>query len=301
MSITDTATLEYIDNLFDSHSDEFIINVDIYDVSYNNGKFSLSPGSEFMEWDERKLLIQLDTDNYFGFLLVDADDKKTAEIITFRGTLLPGNFESLIKDLSINVTITPKITPYLANDIERLYYLESALINNPTPKDIFINKITEIIRADQEDYDFYVKYHFEAKSPLKYPFQPVSHPPNTPLKGVLLCHGHAHTPPIIPLTDDVEWTMVDISPASKPDIIGGFGSMETLQQLGLYQWDYVMSYYCPANDSSLYRGARYLLNNKGKFIANNLDEFSDAELGKIKTDNYYKDVRTEGKYTIFDV
>lgn len=91
--------------------------------------------------------------------------------------------------------------------------------------------------------------------------------------GVIFCHGHNHLDPVIPVKDEqkINWTMVDIDPKSKPDIIGSFKDWKIIQELGLGKYDYVITQFCPLKSSQyisnmFIRNVRWLLKPGGKLI-----------------------------------
>jgi len=91
-------------------------------------------------------------------------------------------------------------------------------------------------------------------------------------RGIIFCHGHIHKTPIIPeLEDKVDWTMVDISEETHPDLVGSFNSWETYKALGLHSYDYILSYHCPIHGGagkfdSFIKNVRWLLKPGGKLL-----------------------------------
>lgn len=93
-------------------------------------------------------------------------------------------------------------------------------------------------------------------------------------RGILLCHGHTQKvrlPDWLPIR--IEWTMVDINPATEPDIVGDFTDPHFLSVTGLHQYDYVVSMYCPIIDfrhfEQLLVTSRRLLRDGGILIVRN--------------------------------
>ena len=91
------------------------------------------------------------------------------------------------------------------------------------------------------------------------------------MRGIIFCHGHIYNNKLpIWLPKDVQWTMVDINPKTKPDIVGDYKSLNTLFDLGLYQYDYVLNLHCQVGPvtsldatKEVLRAARLLLKNNG--------------------------------------
>jgi hypothetical protein len=90
--------------------------------------------------------------------------------------------------------------------------------------------------------------------------------------GVMFCHGHRYGPSKLPrwLPRDIDWTMVDIRPENQPDVIGSYLSINTLFELGLFSYDYVLNMNCPSGDSmdnvlEILRSGRLLLKPGGSF------------------------------------
>jgi hypothetical protein len=91
--------------------------------------------------------------------------------------------------------------------------------------------------------------------------------------GVMFCHGHRYGPSKLPrwLPRDIDWTMVDIRPENQPDVIGSYLSINTLFELGLFSYDYVLNMNCPSGGSmddtlEILRAGRLLLKPGGIFI-----------------------------------
>jgi len=319
MEITVLIVRKYLQKLLATHCHEFTLtSVNIN----NNGDCSITRGIEHVLLDNRKLLVEIEANDYYGYLLVHST-RKYLEIITFQGVILKDTILSLIIALGLYVDIKIQITPYFPDSANKLYYIESRVITHPSSYMLFLEEMKESLRQRDELSTFYLvpneniqpiqimtsnesideNYSMQNNdSPLDYPFGPK----NTNIssfqnKGIIFCHGHVHSFPEMPsFIRNIQWTLVDSSSYSNPDIIGTFGSMKILKQLGLYQYDYVMSYHLSGDEDSLYRGARLLLNKKGKFITNNLQHFSEKRLNKIKTNNYYSKVYKEERYVIFD-
>lgn len=75
------------------------------------------------------------------------------------------------------------------------------------------------------------------------------------LRGILFCHGQGRPDqPYKPISQldipqNVKWTMVDIQEVNRPDIVGDFHNDQTLYQLGLNSYDYVIEVHCPIHYS----------------------------------------------------
>lgn len=95
-------------------------------------------------------------------------------------------------------------------------------------------------------------------------------------QGVLFCHGHSHTKQTnIVLPENIEWTMVDIKEDTKPDIVGDYQNVQTLQQLGFNKYDYVVEVHCPIYNSidkivKFLISAYQLLRHNGQAIINSI-------------------------------
>jgi hypothetical protein len=94
---------------------------------------------------------------------------------------------------------------------------------------------------------------------------------NKSKRGVIFCHGHEHRTPDIPAETDTatKWVLVDINKNTKPDLIGSYNSWDTINELGVGNYDYVISHYCPIagepSQSALFiRNMRWLLKSGGK-------------------------------------
>lgn len=66
--------------------------------------------------------------------------------------------------------------------------------------------------------------------------------------GVVMCHGHKHPPPSIPLwlaDQKINWVFVDIDPETEPDLVVDYRKKKSLYRLGYDQWDYILENHCP--------------------------------------------------------
>lgn len=256
--------------------------------------------------------------NYL-FLLLDIKSN-TCEIFNFRRKahnliINDAFFEAFTEN---SVTLLPENT--FDNRYDQLQYLESR-INNPdwTGKQCLLNisnkeaykvLINDFWMIKRDCYEKYVYYTNSAKCVLNYSLQPPTSETsiNKEFKGVILGHGHKHNTPILPESfPNVTWTLVDIDPSSQPDLVGGYGCMETIQILGLHNWDYVFASYCPWKGDTIFRGARNLLNNKGQFILNNFIKRDEAvnkleEQSKLYMQrNFYQRHSHQDNFSIFYV
>lgn len=98
---------------------------------------------------------------------------------------------------------------------------------------------------------------------------------NNPKKGILFCHGKKHRPPKIPhrlMSENIHWIMVDINMEYEPDIVASFKSWKDIQSLGLRQYDYIVTQYCPIAGGryriffQFMRNVRWLLNRNGSLF-----------------------------------
>lgn len=135
---------------------------------------------------------------------------------------------------------------------------------------------------------------------------------------VIFCHGQTHREEAIP-----EWfmsthiTMVDSNPDVYPDVVGKFSSFKTLNDLGLFRYDYVTGIHCPVylgleNARIFIRGARWLLKKGGELIfphfllilarqiSKELRKKNSRELEKTILKDYQSQVETEIKLLILE-
>lgn len=102
----------------------------------------------------------------------------------------------------------------------------------------------------------------------------------------------------------VNWVMIDSNKSTHLDILGSFNSMNTLNSVGLFQYDYVISMNCPTSSKidkiqSVLRAGRWLLKQstnirKNKIITPNLLVSSTFVFDFEKLDiNYPGDVTQE--------
>jgi hypothetical protein len=183
-----------------------------------------------------KLLEEINIDKIINYYHVDPDVAKA--IIQFYDSSIDRNIESYKNMFSLGVD---KFVDRSINELNQ---------NIKTSE--IIGKITNV-----PDYD-----------PTLVPIN-ISNEKN----GVIFCHGHNHLDPIIPVKDEqkINWTMVDIDPKSKPDIIGSFKDWKIIQELGLGKYDYVITQFCPLKSSQyisnmFIRNVRWLLKPGGKLI-----------------------------------
>ena len=123
-------------------------------------------------------------------------------------------------------------------------------------------------------------------------------------KGIAFCHGHNHKSLIVlQELEHVQWVLVDIDPNVKPDIVGSFDSMDTIQQLGLYSWNYVMSQNCPIMFTgyfeNLLKASKYLLKPHGKLIIPNFKEEVFSNFQELMVRYSYTSFKKNGKFGIF--
>ncbi len=89
-------------------------------------------------------------------------------------------------------------------------------------------------------------------------------------RGLIFCSGQLSVrelPAYLP--QGVNWTTLDTNLQSQPDIFGSYSSFPTLQQVGLFSWDYVYVRGCPVGVSAtdyqnIIRSARWLLKRGGQ-------------------------------------
>lgn len=110
-------------------------------------------------------------------------------------------------------------------------------------------------------------------------------------RGVIFCHGHLHSQNKFPkyLPKDVRWTLVDINSKNLPDVVGSIYSILTLEQLGIHQYDYILSQGCPIQNNiskliAFLRSSRLLLKSHGKVMV-------PIILGYIVQQTYLKEYR----------
>lgn len=96
-------------------------------------------------------------------------------------------------------------------------------------------------------------------------------PPPTPNtgRGLILCSGRV-SPRDIPtyIPQGINWVTVNDNLQSEPDLLGSYSSFPSLQQLGLFSWDYVYVRGCPIGLSpveyqNIIRAGRWLLKRGG--------------------------------------
>lgn len=251
------------------------------------------------------------------FLLLDKR-LKTCEIFMFRrkdhNLIINKDFFSGVTD----ETITILGRPNLDDNYHQLQYLEERT-NNATytpeqclasisDRELYKLQIDKHWAAKKVQYEMHNYYSDPKKSVLNYQLQlPNKTPLNKELRGIILGHGHKHDIRPLPTSvpSSITWTLVDINPESKPDIIGGYDCMETVEQLGLHKWDYVFASYCPWRGDGIFLAARYLLNNSGQFILNNFvsryEETLEEESKLFTQRNHYKRYCHEDSFSVFYV
>ena len=278
----------YIHDFWKKHREEF---------SYErlmvlpNNEISYEPRNPL---PKRLIVIGPKGDNY---LIYNAETSEI-EFFIFGEEPAQSVKEAILQKFSAKLRESENVT----NKEDLVYILETRLVSVPEDYSSFQHNI----RKYRQDYEArkasFHKYVTQAESPLKYPYNPIITAENSVKKGVAFCHGHNHKPLQVPKgLENVKWTLVDVNPSSNPDIVGGFGSMETLQQLGLYSWDYVLEQYCPIRSdfNTIFRGARYLLKTPGRFILNNFQKELLKHANNLMKDHYYTNVQTKGRFTIF--
>ena len=91
--------------------------------------------------------------------------------------------------------------------------------------------------------------------------------------GLILGHGHKHKVPLIPsfVPKSSTFKLVDRNINYEPDIVACYDKPDDINKLGIGQYDWTLSHYCPIFGSLksfheyIYHG-RWFLNNKGKLI-----------------------------------
>lgn len=123
------------------------------------------------------------------------------------------------------------------------------------------------------------------------------------MRGVLLCHGRNHSVPLPNwLPDEIEWIYVDIDPNVNPDIVGSYKDFSTLEALGLFTYDYVVSMHCPAYKNFtefrvLLRAGRWLLKPSGIFLALSVSIWIPQIQERIVRFNYTRQYQESNFYS----
>ena len=135
--------------------------------------------------------------------------------------------------------------------------------------DLYYNAVADHIKSILDKMDNIIKRETDVPD---FKYSNISS--NNIKRGIIFCHGKEHRSPVIPLSiakENIQWKLVDISPASNPDIIGDYTSWSTIESLGLRSYDYIISHYCPIagnihNFVVFMRNMRWLLKNGGSLF-----------------------------------
>jgi len=91
------------------------------------------------------------------------------------------------------------------------------------------------------------------------------------LQGIIMCQGRAQGGPRFPdWIDDknIQWTLVDINEATRPDVVAGFDDPELLSQLGFGKWDFIIPRLCPIGIGKNARNLLEFINNMTPLLNN---------------------------------
>lgn len=142
-----------------------------------------------------------------------------------------------------------------------LYYLETRLTNMRFTKD-------QVLLALRQVTPEMVNQYRRKLIPFTYTENMGSNK-----KGIIFCHGQTHGLKSIPswVPRDALWWTLDHSPDTKPQYVGSYDNMQTLQELGFFSWDYVLLQNCPIYNSrisiqQIIRAARWLLKPSGQLL-----------------------------------
>lgn len=192
---------------------------------------------------------------------------KTIELVNlYPGTIdypqLNSKLQEFFRDLlpSFSFRTTADWTTYHPDtSYTLLFYLESRVMNPDATHD-------EILAAMSSNPALVNQYRDRILASTTTPSSPVK-------RGIIFCHGRTHSdyPISSNLPQDVQWTLVDIDKETQPDRVGSYTSGTTIQDLGQFGWNYVISANCPIAGSigpteDFLKAARRLLRPGGQVI-----------------------------------
>ena len=272
---------------------------------YNNLEVYPYPGEYFSFNKDYSVAVAPINDDLYGFIFIDHVNKLIEEIsyqTLYHKVILPNlyNYRHYIVSLSRE----PKL-------LSSLLFVETRLLNLNQPVETSIDIVNNISTTYLKSYFSNVLFisgkqipvlpkhqvqlpphiqnltryqtrqfipsrspDFQHRSYGIIPEQPLNIIPGK-LQGIIMCHGRAQGEPHFPkwIPYNVQWTMVDINEARKPDVVAGFDDPELLSQLGFGKWDYIIPKLCPYNFDYTTRGlldfiknVTPLLNYGGKLV-----------------------------------
>ena len=260
---------------------------------YNNLEVYAYPGDSLSFNKDYSVAIAPINDDLYGFILIDHINKLIEEIsyqTIYHNAVLPNLYD--YHHYIVTLFREPKL-------LVSLLFVETRLLNLDAPVETSIDIVNNISSTYLQSYfanilrisgqqipsssihNIQLPSHIQkltryqarqfipsrspdtqSRSPGNIPVQPRHIIPGK-LQGIIMCHGHAQGEPNIPrlVPDNVQWTLVDINEATKPDVVAGFDDLELLSQLGFGKWDYIIPKSCPYNTPNSLHGLLYFINN----------------------------------------
>lgn len=192
-----------------------------------------------------------------------------------------------------------------------IYYLETRLRNPTLSQEQILQILQQVTPQMITDYRDRLLSFIPPASPNQN-------------RGLILCSGRATLekfPQSFPQA--VNWTTVDTNLGSNPDIFGSYTSFPTLQQIGLFSWDYVYIQGCPIGLSpieyqNVVRAARWLLKRGGQLSINRYnprvlepgvalppaaqrerEQAIQTRIEQIRQEEFYSQAQIDGRRAIF--
>jgi hypothetical protein len=256
---------------------------------------------------------QKDMDHFYNFLFINKNVKEFERINLYFPELSEPNIDQqIVSHLGENIA-GYKILPTLnKNYFESLYYLETRILNQSMTRDQILYNLGNMPDMSRMYRDKYVNIVLPLSGEYKPPLHPEllaipliispSPPKSDRLKGIVFCHGHKDDRKRIEnklsrFPIDVKWTYIDNNPVVRPDIVADIYSMTNLNNIGVFQWDYVYADHCPIyadliDIQRVIRSGRWLIRTGGKIIIPQLYLALSGLLNKENVNEYLSETVT---------